>query len=231
MTPGSTATLSAERRRRRNQLPLSRAVAGTRPGAPARPPTTHSAPMPPRASGPNTLRTCSRHQLLEPLHGMVVVHPRCTRRRAQGRSDLSVFAALLGPHQEDLALESRQRLQARPEPRLRVVRRCFLMRVGRIYDLVVLDRHHPPPSLPPVFVLEEVAGDAAEPAPERRLAPPAYPASGRPGRAPPAPGRRCRFGPPRNCTGSARRPRRAAGRSPPLHPHRPRARRLPGTRR
>src|SRR2546430_5758164 len=110
-----------------------------------------------------TWRRLSFHMLLQSLDGMVVMHPRGPRRRAQRGSDLLVLEPLLRPQQKYFALQPRQLLQPFAQPPLRLGGNRPLVRVAIGRSQVVAQRHYATALGAAVRVLQHVAPDREQP--------------------------------------------------------------------
>src|SRR5262249_4429128 len=116
--------------------------------------TTRDAPPPepstdgpggaPRSFDPTADCTRSFRQFLQPLHRMMIVHPRRPGSRFERSGDLVVLEALLRPKQEDLALEPRQSSELRVDPIFEIARAGLALGIGSVRQLLILDRDHLP---------------------------------------------------------------------------------------
>jgi glycerophosphoryl diester phosphodiesterase len=103
----------------------------------------------------------------------MVVYPGGAGSGPECRRDLLVIAALLGTAEKHLALQPGEGRQAVPHPPFGFGRGELRMGIGAVRQVPVVEREHLASFPLAKLVTQEVAADGEEPAPERRLAPPA----------------------------------------------------------
>src|SRR6266513_122545 len=100
---------------------------------------------------------------------MVIMHPRCSRRRFQRHCYVLVLKPLLGPEQEYLTLQPRQPLQPSREPGHDFTRLGMLVRIAAAILHSIIEWHHLSACGSAPEILQHVSADGQQPRAELTL--------------------------------------------------------------